>query len=175
MNPAGDPLDVTPEVYETLRLLARRQLRKGGGNTLDTTGLVHEAWIKLSNGEASFESHAHFLAVAAKAMRQILVDHARRRGSKKRGENPPLSESILSTVGEETHADEILLIDAALTKLEELDARLARVVEWRFFGGLEESEIARGLDVDVRTVRRDWRKARAFIVAHLAEKGGAQG
>lgn len=153
-------------VYGTLRVLAQRQLRRSAQNTLNTTALVHEAWLKLVRAEPTFEDRAHFFAVAATAMRQILVDHARRRRSHKRGADAPAT-SDMSSVGVETNIEELLAIDAALTKLEALDERLARVVEWRFFGGLEEAEIAQALGVDVRTVRRDWRKARAFILAEL--------
>ena len=154
-------------VYRVLHRLAGRQIRRGARGTLDTTGLVHEAWLKLEGGDKGFESRAHYLAVAATAMRQILVDHARRRNAKKRGDGTPASASALSGVGAPSNALELLAIDRALTKLEALDARLARVVEWRFFAGLDEAEIADALDVDVRTVRRDWRKARAFVLNEL--------
>ena len=154
-------------VYGALRVLAHRHLRKNGGNTLNTTALVHEAWIKLVRGEAGFESRMHFFAVAATAMRQIIVDHARRRHASKRGGDQRVTASGLSNVGVDSNVEELIAVDAALTKLEALDARLARVVEWRFFAGLEEAEIARELGVDVRTVRRDWRKARAFILGEL--------
>ena len=155
------------QIYEALRVIARRHLRRSGGATLNTTALVHEAWLKLSGDVREFEDRSHFVAVAATAMRQIIIDHARRRRSQKRGGDQRASESGLSSVGMETDIEELLAIDGALTKLEALDERLARVVEWRFFGGLEEAEIASALDVDVRTVRRAWRKARAFIVAEL--------
>jgi len=156
------------EVYAVLRRLATRQLRRRAGNTLDTTALVHEAWIKVQ-GAQSFESRGHFLAVAATAMRQILVDHARRRRSHKRGGDVVHVASALSGVpGEIADLDLVLAVDAALTKLAGWDARLAQVVEWRFFAGLEEAEIAAALEVDVRTVRRQFRKARAFILGELA-------
>jgi len=153
-------------VYRVLHRLAGKQMR-GPRVTLDTTGLVHEAWMKLSAEPREFESRGHFLAVAATAMRQIVVDHARRRGAKKRGGGASLSVTSLSNVGVPSNVEDVLAVDRALTRLEELDERLARVVEWRFFAGLEEAEIAAALDVDVRTVRRDWRKARAFIMAEL--------
>jgi RNA polymerase sigma factor (TIGR02999 family) len=171
---ASPPQETFSLVYDALHALAHRQLRKSGGNTLNTTALVHEAWMKLARGEdKSFESRAHFFAVAAKAMRQILVDHARRRNAQKRGGERPATASSLSAVGADSNVEELVAVDAALTKLEALDERLARVVEWRFFGGLDEAEIAQALGVDVRTVRRDWRKARAFIVSELQlEQGG---
>ncbi len=157
------------EVYAVLRRLATRQLRRRAGNTLDTTALVHEAWIKLQGAQGSFESRGHFLAVAATAMRQIVVDHARRRRSHKRGGGVVHVASALSDVpGKVGDLDLVLAVDSALTKLAVWDARLAQVVEWRFFAGLEEAEIAVALEVDVRTVRRQFRKARAFILGELA-------
>jgi RNA polymerase sigma factor (TIGR02999 family) len=156
-------------VYRVLRQLAARQLRRGGGNTLDTTGLVHEVWLKLEPEEREFESRGHFLAIAATAMRQILVDHARKRHAKKRGGAAAMISSALENASVTPDLDNLLAIDAALTKLEALDERLARVVEWRFFAGLDESEIASALDVDVRTVRRAFRKARAFILDELRQ------
>jgi RNA polymerase sigma factor (TIGR02999 family) len=125
--------------------------------------------MRLVPCEAEFESRAHFFAVAATAMRRIVVDHARRRHAQKRGGGAIATASALSRVGEDMNVEELLTIDAALTRLAELDERLARVVEWRFFAGFEEEEIARALDLDVRTVRRDWRKARAFILSELGE------
>jgi RNA polymerase sigma factor (TIGR02999 family) len=156
-------------VYRVLRQLAARQLQRGGGNTLDTTGLVHEAWLKLEPDEREFESRGHFLAVAATAMRQILVDHARKRHAKKRGGDVAMISSALENASVTPDLDNLLAIDAALTKLEALDERLARVVEWKFFAGLDENEIASALDVDVRTVRRAFRKARAFILDELRQ------
>lgn len=155
-------------VYRVLHRLAGKQMR-GARATLDTTGLVHEAWLKVSGDSRDFESRGHFLAVAATAMRQIVVDHARRRGAKKRG-GGAIVVSSLSNVGVSSNVEDVLAIDRALTRLEALDERLARVVEWRFFAGLDEAEIAQALDVDVRTVRRDWRKARAFILEALDMK-----
>lgn len=167
-NVGTAPRDETfAAAYDVLRGLARRQLRKGGGHTLNTTALVHEAWMKLAHGDAGFENRAHFFAVAATAMRQIIVDHARRRHAQKRGAGPLAPESAIANVGLESNVEELLAIDALLTRLEALDPRLARVVEWRFFAGLGEGEIAEALAVDVRTVRRDWRKARAFILNEL--------
>jgi len=155
-------------IYRVLHRLAGKQMR-GARVTLDTTGLVHEAWLKLSDDAHTFESRGHFIAVAATAMRQILVDHARRRGAKKRG-GGALVVSSISSVGVSSNVEDLLAIDRALTELEALDERLARVVEWRFFAGLDEAEIAAALEVDVRTVRRDWRKARAFILDALGAK-----
>jgi RNA polymerase sigma factor (TIGR02999 family) len=165
--PAAAEDEAFSAVYRVLHRLAARQLRRGAKGTLDTTGLVHEAWMKLSAEPHDFESRGHYLAVASTAMRQILVDRARRRRALKRDRGTPVTASTLHDTSRPTSLEDVLAIDAALTRLAALDERLARVVEWRFFGGLEESEIAAALDVDVRTVRRDWRKARAFILGEL--------
>ena len=157
--------ELNAEVYAVLRRLAARQLQRGGGHTLDTTGLVHEAWLKLREG--SFENRGHYLAVAAKAMRQIVVDHARGRAAQKRGGDVIRVASAISQIAASDDMELVLEVDAALTRLAAFDARLAQVVEWRFFAGLEEREIAEALGVDVRTVRRDFRKARAFIMSEL--------
>jgi len=160
------------EVYGVLRGLAARQLKRGGGgHTLDTTALVHEAWLKLHDAPA-FANREHFLAVAATAMRHILVDRARKRLSHKRGGDLMRVASAISQVAASDDVELVVEVDAALTKLAAFDERLARVVEWRFFAGLEEAEIARALELDVRTVRRDFRKARAFILEQLTSQAG---
>jgi RNA polymerase sigma factor (TIGR02999 family) len=164
MGLAGDTLSFE-NVYEALRAIAHRHL-SGSGHTLNTTALVHEAWLKLSRGEASLEER-HFLALAATAMRQIVIDHARRHQAHTRAHGTRLL-ADLDEVGRDSEIEELLAIDQLLTRLASLDERLSRVVLFRFFGGLREEEIASVLDVDVRTVRRDWRKARAFIVSELA-------
>jgi RNA polymerase sigma factor (TIGR02999 family) len=156
-------------VYELLHDLAHRQLRRSSGATLNTTALVHEAWIKLARGAGDgFESRSHFIAVAATAMRQVIVDHGRRRRAQRRGGgNAPVTASALSHVGVDANIEELLAIDGALEKLAALDDRLAKVAEFRLFAGLEEEEIAAVLGVHVRTVRRDWRKARAFLLSEI--------
>jgi RNA polymerase sigma factor (TIGR02999 family) len=161
----------TGALYAVLRDLARRQLRKSNGGTLNTTALAHEAWIRLErNAEHAFESRAHFLAVAATVMRRVIVDWGRRRRAQRRGSGVPVTSSALSRVVADSNlnVDELLAIDAALDKLEAVNQRLASVVEFRFFAGLEEEEIAQALEVNVRTVRRDWRKARAFLLSEIA-------
>ena len=163
----GEALDrLLPLVYEDLRRVAHRQLdREGGGHTLQTTALIHEAYLKLAAGGAmSATSRAHFLAIAARAMRQVLVDYARRRKAAKRGGGV-----ISVTLGDQaqpadTSADDLLALDDAL---KELDPRQRQVIECRFFGGMEEKDIAEALGVSERTVRRDWVKARAWLYQAL--------
>ena len=157
--------------YGELRRLARRQLRRlRPGQTLTTTALVHEAFVKLVKGPVTAEDRSHFLALAARAMRQILVDYARRRASGKRGGGARPATLDGDSIPVEALADEMLGIDRALTHLEILDERLARLVEWRFFGGMTEDEVAVALGVTARTVRRDWQKARAFLFRELSSE-----
>jgi len=157
-------------VYDELRAVARRQLRRFlPGQTLDTTVLVHEAYLRLvDQAGASWQDRAHFLSVAGVAMRHILVDAARRRVAKKRG-----GEGLRITLDElapdqrgmdaARQAVEILDLDEAMTSLAARNERLSRLVELRFFAGLTEEETAQTLGISERTVRRDWLKARAFL------------
>jgi RNA polymerase sigma factor (TIGR02999 family) len=166
---AGEPdaLErVVPLVYEDLRRLARRQLgREYGERTLNATGLVHEAYLKVAgSGTLGARDRAHFLAIAARAMRQVLVDHARERKAAKRGggwESTTLTDG--AWVGE-FEPEQILALDEAI---QELDPRQRQVVEYRFFGGMGEREIAEVLGVSERTVHRDWMKARAWLYHRL--------
>ena len=150
--------------YSELRRLARRQLRRlRPGQTLTTTALVHEAFVKLVKGPLKAEDRTHFLALAARAMRQILVDYARGRARQKRGggaDHTPLDEGQVSASRE---AERMLERDLALQKLAELDPRLVRVVECRYFAGLSEEETADALGVSLRTAQRDWLRARAWL------------
>lgn len=161
--------ELMDSVYAELRVIARRQLRRRSGDqTLETTALVHEAFLKLSkHDEPQWADRCHFFAVAATAMRQILVDHARKQGSDKRGggwKRIDLENARLD-VNEQTEL--VLEIDDALRKLSDLDPRLTRVVECRFFAGMTEGETALALDITDRTVRRDWVKARAWLHVEL--------
>jgi RNA polymerase sigma factor (TIGR02999 family) len=155
-----------PLVYEELRRLARRQLgREYGTPTLNPTDLVHEAFFKLAGGVGHANDRSHFMAIAARAMRQVLVDRARQRGAAKRGANAKMV--TLSNVDGGLGAldpTEMLALDAAL---ESLDPRQRQIVEYRFFAGLEEVEIATLLDLSVRTVQREWVKARAWLYREL--------
>jgi RNA polymerase sigma factor (TIGR02999 family) len=162
---------LVPIVYEDLRKIARRQLRGARpGQTLDTTALVHEAYLRLvDQTRTPWNDRAHFFAVAARAMRHILVDYARNRSAAKRGGGiPPLPldegrEGAASAVDAET----LLAIDRALETLSKLDPRLPQVVECRFFAGLTEDETAEALGVSLRTVQRDWMRARAWLREEL--------
>ena len=152
-------------MYDDLRLLARRHLRfQGSMITLHTSGLVHEAYLKLADRtRLSWENRGHFLAVYTKVMRNILIDMARSRLAAKRG-----GDRVKVTLDEnhskiEAQADELLAIDQALDKLAKLDERLARIVECRFFAGLNETETGLALGISDRTVRRDWIKARTIL------------
>jgi RNA polymerase sigma factor (TIGR02999 family) len=159
-----------PLVYEELRRIARRALRgERTGHTLGTTGLVHEAYIRLAD-QTRLESNdrAHFYGIAARAMRRILVDHARRHRAAKRGgadrQMIALDEALL---GVEERAEALLALDEALSELEGVDPRLGQVVQCRFFGGLTEEETGEVLGVTARTVRRDWLKAKGWLHRHL--------
>jgi RNA polymerase sigma factor (TIGR02999 family) len=159
-------LDVLlPLVYQELhRIASLRRPRGVADPTLDTTGLVHETYLSLfGHTPLEFADRGHFFAVAATAMRRIVVDRARARGSLKRGGGLRRVDLDSQVAGVEDRAEEILAVDQALSSLAQIDARLARVVELRFFAGLSEEEIAHALDRDVRTVRRDWRKARLLL------------
>jgi RNA polymerase sigma factor (TIGR02999 family) len=153
-------------VYDELHLLARKQL--GSAETVRTTALVHELYLRMARGDGvTPEDRAHFFSTAARAMRQILVDHARRKQAAKRGGGVRPEVLDEARVGTDVRREEILAVDAALARLEELDARLARLVEMRFYAGLSVEEAAEALGVSDRTVKRDWRKARAFLYREL--------
>ena len=163
---ASEPLDrLVPIVYGELRAIAHRQLAIGGrGGTLATTALVHEAYIKLvDQSQAQWRDRTHFFAVAALAMRHVLVDRAKARRRLKRGGDQRRVSLDEENIGADDQPDALLELDEALTRLAAFDPRLARVVEYRFFGGLTEQEIAEAMGVTRRTVQRDWTKARALL------------
>ena len=164
-----DPDEVVPAVYAELRQLAAVHLgRERPGHTLQPTALVHEAYLKLAGGlDDRPRSRAQFLALAAHAVRQVLVDHARARGARKRGGDVArvtLMDGMAETGGVPV---DLLDLDAALGRLADLSPRQARVVELRFFGGLTDDEAADVLDVSARTVRNDWTVARAWLWREL--------
>jgi len=155
-------------IYRRLHTTARQQLKRqaAGHATLTPTALVNEAWLKLSAAHYEISDREHYLAMASSAMRQIVVDAARARASGKRG-GSATHVTLSDEVGGAEHDVGVLRLDEALQRLETLDARLAKVVQYRYFGGLTETEIAQLLGLTDRTVRRDWRKARAFLHAEL--------
>jgi RNA polymerase sigma factor (TIGR02999 family) len=159
-------------VYDELRLIARRQLRRSvPSETLGTTAVVNEAFLKLCSGHlVSVQDREHFFNVAARAMRQILVDHARRHLAQKRGGGARSFVLDDPGVSIESSATTLLQLDGALERLRALDERLAAVVDLRFYAGLSIEETAELLGVTDRTVKRDWRKARAFLYTEVYGK-----
>ena len=160
---------LVPLVYDELRRIASRQLsRVGSGHTLTPTGLVHEAYLRLvDQTRAQWVNRAQFFAVAARLMRRILVDHARRVRAGKRGggwERLALDDAQIPI---EERAGELIALDDALERLAALNPRLSQVVECRFFGGMTEEETAAALGVTDRTVRRDWVKAKGWLHREL--------
>jgi len=161
---------LVPLVYGELRRLAQSYMRRErAGHTLQTTALIHEAFLRLIDaGQVRLESRTHFFAVASRLMRQILVDFARSRGYQKRGggaEQVSLDEALV--IGQPPDED-LVALDEALAALAEVDERKARVVELRFFGGLTEAEMAETLKVSPETVRRDWRLAKSWLLHKLS-------
>jgi RNA polymerase sigma factor (TIGR02999 family) len=166
---------VVPLVYEELRRLARRHLRRTpAGTSLDTTGLVHEAYLKLAASEGlRLQDRDHLLAVSAVAMRQVIVSRARARTAGKRGGGKlalPLDEAELPALAQ---AEWLLDLDRALEELRRCDPRLAAVVDCRFFAGLSEEETAQALGQSLRSVQRGWVRARAWLRSELQAPSGA--
>jgi RNA polymerase sigma-70 factor, ECF subfamily len=170
---AGDPSAadrLLPVVYGELRRLAAGCLRRERtGHTLQPTALVNEAWMKLAGQDAPWQNRAHFLGVAAGAMRRILVDHARRRHAQKRG-GGDLRVTLTDGVAASASGGDVdlVLLDGALERLAALDARQARMVTMRFFAGLTVEETAEALGVSEKTVKRDWAAAKAWLRRELA-------
>jgi RNA polymerase sigma factor (TIGR02999 family) len=158
-------------VYAELHAAARRQLAHARpGQTIDTTVLVHEAYLKLvDSAQANFTDRGHFFAVAAKAMRQIIIDYARWAARKKRGGGVYKVSLDGIDVADEERASELVALDAALTRLEGVSERLARIVELRFFGGLSVEETAQTMSVQPHQIKREWRKARAFLYSAIQD------
>ncbi len=159
-------------VYHDLRRIARRQIGAAARATLSTTGLVHEAYLRLARpGALEQRDREHFFAVAARAMRQIVIGEARRRQRLKRGGGQPLVDLDPDQVRVDEKAGELVALDQALARLEALSPRLAQVVEWRFFGGRTLEEVGQALGLTDRTAKRDWAKARAFLFRELQREG----
>ncbi|MES2859399.1 MAG: ECF-type sigma factor [Pseudomonadota bacterium] len=164
---------VLATLYQELHGMARRQLAGQHGHTLDATALVHEAYLKLigrSSGAARFDDRAHFFAYAASAMRSVVVDYARQRLAQKRGGDQHRVTDLPEDIEGGLRLDEDMLgLDTALSRLTQVDPRLTQVVELRYFAGLSELEIAALMNRSERSVRRDWQKARMFLLASLKE------
>lgn len=155
-------------VYDELLRLARQVRSSKSNNTMNTTALVHEAYLKLA-GHGNWENKLHFMRTAAKAMRQILVSQARKKVAKKRGGdlvNITFEEEFYETP---VSAEKLLSLDDALNTLQQMDPRMAQVVECRYFAGLSVEETGQALGVSERTIKRDWRTARAFLADALRE------
>jgi RNA polymerase sigma factor (TIGR02999 family) len=176
---------LVPLVYDELRRLARRHLREErDGHTLQGTGLVHEAFMRMAAQRSlQWSSRAQFFGWASKLMRHILVDHARARNAAKRGGGTPAQsldelQEAFGEPAERSARDErllgILQLDAALHKLERFDAMQSRVVELRFFGGLSVTETAEALQVSPATVKREWATARAWLLRELGSSGASE-
>jgi len=172
----ADAVDrLLPVVYEELRQLARSKLRsEREDHTLNATALVHEAYMKLvDQTRVQWQNRAHFFSVAARAMRRILIDHAKARLAEKRGAGAAVATFYEDDVPRETKAEELIDLDDALRRLEVLDERQARIVEMSFFVGLTQPEIAEALGISVSTVERSWRLARAWLSRELRGGGKA--
>jgi RNA polymerase sigma-70 factor (ECF subfamily) len=160
-----------PLVYDELRRIARMQMRRERpGQTIDATGLVHEAWLRLSaSSHLAPHNRAHFLGIAANAMRQILVERARARHAAKRGGHRERVTLTEASAPEPPPSVDVLDLDVALDKLAALDPDQARLVELRYFGGLTVEETAEAMHLSPATVKRRWASARAFLAAELIE------
>lgn len=178
---AGDRAAVDallPLIYDELRILARAQRGRWlGDHSLNTTGLVHEAYLKIAGQkQLPVESRSHFFAVAAKAMRHILCNYARDRGRQKRGGDvthvrlEPGQDFLDSVDLSDDQSDRLTALDESLRELEHLAERQARVVECRFFGGMDVEETARALGISPRTVKRDWTFARAWLQRAIQQR-----
>jgi RNA polymerase sigma factor (TIGR02999 family) len=156
-------------VYDRLREIAGRELhRRGSGETLSTTGLVHEAYFKLADRPGiGWHNRSHFYALACRAMRQVLVDHARRRRAEKRGGGDRLVTLDRAAPASAQRTTDLVELDDALNRLAAINERLARVVECRFFGGLSLPEVADTLGIPLRTAEREWQRARAYLYRML--------
>jgi RNA polymerase sigma factor (TIGR02999 family) len=160
---------VVPDLYAELRLLAHQRLRRSPlERSLNTTGLVHEAYLRLvQSGHTPYQDRDHFLAISSRVMRNVLVDHARTRTATKRGGGIALELLHEETWVADVDLDRVMELNEALLRLEQLDERQARMVEQRYFGGLTLEEIAAAMGVSLATVKRDLRSARAWLAAEL--------
>lgn len=165
-------------VYGDLRRIAQRHLNAAGPGIAHATSLVHELYLRLAGGAGqglALNDRTHFFAVASRAMRQLVVDHVRTRCAGKRGggvEPVPLDSAIVAIA--EERGDDVLMLDEALDRLASFDPRLAQFVELRFYGGLQLDELSELLGLSERTLKRDWRKARAFLYRELGDRAAPE-
>ena len=161
-----------PLVYDQLRMMARRQLSgERKDHTLNATALVHEAYLKLVvQDQVNWQNRAHFFAIAAQAMRRILINYAKSRLAEKRGSGQPLVTLNEEVVSKESRAEDLVALDEALKSLKDIDERQSKIVEFKFFGGLTHEEIAEVMNISPATVKRDWRLARAWLSRTLGDK-----
>jgi RNA polymerase sigma factor (TIGR02999 family) len=160
--------ELLPVIYDELRRVAHQYLhREHPDQTLQTTALVHEAYLKLIDQRSvNWQNRAHFFAIAAQAMRRILIDNARRRTAGKRGKGEKLSLEDVATVSTQKHQS-LLALDEALRELEKIDPQQSRIIELRYFGGLTIEETAMAMDISPATVKREWAMARAWLYKAL--------
>ena len=156
-------------IYGRLKHIARRQLRdRRPGMTLNTTALVHEAYMKLVDPSlVAAQDRAHFLAISARAMREIIIDYVRRRSAAKRGGGVPNLTLDENRIAVQEHVSRLIALDDTMKRLSAFDERLTRIVECRFFAGLTEQETAEAVGSSPRTVRRDWKRARAWLQKYM--------
>jgi RNA polymerase sigma factor (TIGR02999 family) len=168
---------LVPLIYDELRRIAgARMRRERAGHTLQATAVVHEAWLRLAGEqEIQWQNRAHFFAIAARAMRQVLLDHARQRHAEKRGgegtQKVEMDVDVLA--GGASRIEDIVAIDEVVTRLSELDQQQGRIVELRFFAGLSVEETAEVMGISESTVKREWRIAKAWLHRELASAGAA--
>ena len=163
--------ELLPLVYSQLKAMAGNQLKGERPNhTLNATALVHEAYLKLVHQDrVSWQNRAHFFAIAAQAMRRVLINYAKSRLADKRGGGQPIVTFNEEVMSGDSPAEEIIALDEALTRLKEIDERQSRIIELRFFGGLTEQEVAQVMKISESTVKRDWRMARAWLTREMKQ------
>ena len=179
MTKRSSPNEMLPTMYGELRRVARRYLgRERRNHTLQPTALVHEAWLRLQNERGGpWQGRTHGLALGAQAMRRLLVDHGRHQKRQKRGGGAQpiaLDDLLKAAATQAVPVEDLLTLEAALTKLEEIDPRAAQVISLRFFSGMSSPEVAEHLGVSVRTVEGDWAHARAWLRRELANPQGEE-
>lgn len=159
------------KAYPDLHQIAMKYLRReNSGHTLQPTALVNEAYLKISANDGTFNNRQHFFALAAKIMRQILVDHARRKNNGKRGGLKISFDEKYHISGQEAEGTDILILDEALTKLTKVDPRLSQIVELRYFGGLTLEEVSQVLELSQSTIKRDWTTAKLWLYSEIKKQ-----